>query len=146
VYACGRGRGGRRSGRASFSSKFAAEFGKAVGINAFSLNWKELGFFFACPPPKLTITILCQTAAQKARGVLVVPCWPPSHYWPSLFPDGRHSSNMVVAFKRFRPGCTTGEDVSSFTFKGVPKFDLLMCELSGACDSPFAVNMKSNTY
>jgi hypothetical protein len=129
-----------------FASKFAAEFGKAVGINAFSLNWKELGFFFACPPPKLTIAVLRQVAAQAAKGVLVVPCWPTSHYWPTLFPDGMHSSNMVVAFMRFRPKCTTGEDVSSNTFQGGPRFDLLACELSGACESPSLVNLDSNIF
>jgi hypothetical protein len=33
--------------------------------------------------------------------------------------------------------------VSSTTFQGVPRFDLLMCELDGARDSPFSVNLES---
>jgi hypothetical protein len=128
---------------AKFASKFAADYSLAVGINAFSLNWKDLGFFFACPPPKLIIPVLRQAAAQGAKGVWVVPLWPTAHYWPYLFPDGRHTCNLVTSFKQFRPRCMTGSDVENDTFRGVPSFDLLMCELAGACVSPFKVNLES---
>jgi hypothetical protein len=125
-----------------FASKFAAEQGVAVAINAFSINWGRC-YFYACPPPRLVIPALRQVAAQAARGVMVVPCWPTARFWPVLVQKGKLSA-LVTAYKRFRPVCLAGMDVISGTFHGELAFDLLMLELDGDVVDPFAKNLCFN--
>ncbi|XP_059079168.1 uncharacterized protein LOC131877501 isoform X1 [Tigriopus californicus] len=124
-----------------FASKFVAEKDKAVGINAFSLNWCQNWFFYACPPPRLIVPTLRQVVAQKAAGVLIVPRWASSSFWPYVLPDGKHFLRLVVKFKSFRPLCVVGPDIRSTTFNGAIAFDLIMLQLDGNVSLPFAPSL-----
>lgn len=120
-----------------FVSKFKSERHEAVGINAFTLNWRRKGYFYACPPPRLIVPTLLQVATQKASGILICPRWTSAHFWPYLLPDGSHFCKLVSRFKFFRPTCLIGPHILSSTFKGVLTFDLIMLELEGNIAAPF---------
>jgi hypothetical protein len=123
-----------------FASKFGAEQAVAEAINAFSLDWGSF-YFYACPPPRLIVPALRQVARQGGKGVMILPVWPTSQFWPFLLPDNSRLANMVVNYKRYRPHCLVGEDVRSDTFHGIPSFDLVMLELDGSRPNPFAPNL-----
>jgi hypothetical protein len=117
---------------ASFSNakceKFAVRFAendRRDFVNAFALNWGVLGEVFACPPPGLIIPTIRQFIAQEATGVLMIPLWKSSRFWPVLAPEGRHFINLVVRFFVFSPKLVVGEDVISNTFRKRQPFLLM---------------------
>jgi len=54
---------------------------EAMAINAFSISWK-LYVFYAFPPFSIIPKVLQKIQAEKATGLLVVPCWPTQPWWP----------------------------------------------------------------
>jgi hypothetical protein len=99
-----------------FAVRFA-EINRRDCVNAFALNWSVLGEVFACPPPGLIIPTIRQIIAQEASGVLMVPMWKSSRFWPVLVPEGRHFINLVVRFLVFSPKLVVGDEVISDTFR-----------------------------
>ncbi len=65
-----------------FYSKFASE--GTAGIDAFNQQWNA-DVQWCVPPPFLIPQVLSHFKKCKARGILVVPHWPSSRYWPFLF-------------------------------------------------------------
>ena len=109
-------------------------------MNAFSLDWKELGFVFACPPPGLAGPAIKQFVKQRARGVLVVPNWPSARFFPLLSKDGTSGRRFVLRLKRWRPFLYKGEDVKSDMFAGRPAFDFLALMIDGGVERPWEEN------
>ncbi|XP_068703949.1 uncharacterized protein [Montipora foliosa] len=53
----------------------------AMFVDAFSANWKNL-FFYAFPPFSLIGKSLKKIQANRAEGILVVPCWTCQSWYP----------------------------------------------------------------
>jgi hypothetical protein len=69
------------------------------------------------PPPGLIIPTIRQFEKQKAKGILMIPAWKSSRFWPVLVPNGKHLFNMATRFMSFSPKLEVGPDVISPTFK-----------------------------
>jgi hypothetical protein len=121
----------------NFAVRFA-EFGRQDWVNAFTLDWKTLGEVYACPPPGLIIPVLRQFAEQKATGILVIPAWKSSRFWPFLAPEGRHFINMVVRYMQFSPKLVVGPEVVSETFRRRQSF--LVFRINGTKNAPWEEN------
>jgi hypothetical protein len=113
----------------NYASRFAWSAQSRLRINAFSLDWGSLGVVWACPPPNLIIPTLKQWHEQKALGLLMVPLWKGSRFWPLLTPDGKHLCGMVERFMIFVPKIQRGPDVLSLTFSR--KMPFLVMKLKG---------------
>ena len=64
-----------------FYSKFWCH--GTAGVDAFAYNWHDENSWIV-PPPKLIPTVIKHMKHCKARGILVVPRWQTSCYWPLL--------------------------------------------------------------
>jgi hypothetical protein len=58
----------------------------SAGVNAFSFDWQG-EFCLLVPPVCLAGAALSHLLMCKAKGVLVVPCWPSSYFWPIIIND-----------------------------------------------------------
>jgi hypothetical protein len=56
------------------------------GVDAFSFDWNS-EFCLLTPPVCVVGHALKHLALCKGKGVLVVPCWPSSYFWPLLIND-----------------------------------------------------------
>ena len=88
-----------------YYSKFASPH--CSGINAFSQVWAD-DFNFCCPPVKEIAFVIQHLLSTPAQGILVVPMWPGSIYWPRLTVDGRHFLPMFYRFHVFRTNFIKG--------------------------------------
>lgn len=66
----------------------------------------------------------------KICGVIIVPVWPATSFWLSIFPDGCHLANWAVKWLRFRPGIISDINIRSMTFKNPLTFDLLAIQFN----------------
>ena len=55
----------------------------ALGIDAFAYNWKT-EVCWIVPPPNLIPKVISHCKRCKSRGILVVPKWKASFFWPLL--------------------------------------------------------------
>ena len=53
------------------------------GVDAFSFDW-NLEFTLLVPPVSIIGRVLQHLYLCRAEGILVVPCWPSSYFWPML--------------------------------------------------------------
>ena len=90
------------------------------GVDAFSYNWHgECGLFV--PPVCVTGRVLRHMRICRAKGVLVVPCWPSAHFWPMLMSDFH---NEILDFMRVKGsvvlehGMNTNSLLGSSNFRG----------------------------
>ena len=66
--------------------------------------------------------ILC-----KARGAILVPIWPPSNYWPLIYPDRDRMANFVKQNIVIEPFYSA--EVRESVFNGYPKFETLVSHI-----------------
>ena len=71
-------------------------------VNAFSCNW-ENDFNWLCPPIHLISKTIQHLKNCSAKGVLFVPFWPSSYYWPLLTSDGKNFKDFVKHFIMLDP-------------------------------------------
>ena len=103
-----------------FMSRFLCE--GSSGADAFSVSWRE-GFGYFHPPVHMIVDSVRYAREQKARGILVVPCWQGSSFWAFLM-----SEEGMVEKKRFRPYLEAPRFFRNRTFAGRPKFDFSVFE------------------
>lgn len=56
----------------------------AYAVDAFTVNWKLIGFFYAFPPFTLILKCLRKIIDDDAIGILVFPYWPSQPWFPLL--------------------------------------------------------------
>ena len=56
---------------------------EAFAIDAFSLDWSNFNFY-AFPPFSVIPTVLKKLKSEGARGVCVLPDWPPQAWYPAV--------------------------------------------------------------
>ena len=79
----------------NFNSKYHCP--NSSEVNAFTCDWGH-DFNWLCPPIKLIGETLKHMQLCHARGVLLLPEWESSYYWPLITPDGN-------VFYDFVKGC-----------------------------------------
>ena len=62
----------------------------SCGIDFFSQSLDCREFYFVFPPVSLAIQVLRFSESQKSQGVFIIPLWPTSVWYNSLFFDGNH--------------------------------------------------------
>jgi hypothetical protein len=123
----------------NFAVRFA-EQGSTDWVNAFALDWGTLGEVFACPPPSLIIPAVRQIIDQKAKGVLLIPLWRSSRFWPVVAPNGDHFANVFTRFFVFSPRLNVGPEVISNTFRKRQPFVCL--RFNGECERAEEENLE----
>ena len=63
-------------------------------VDTFTADW-SLDFNWLCPPISLIADTLKHAGLCHASGVLLVPEWPSSYFWPLLSPNGKNFENWV---------------------------------------------------
>ena len=108
-----------------FNSKFYCP--GTCGVDTFTENWHgEINYL--CPPVSLITAAIRHLQICKATGVLVVPVWQSSYFWPTLYPDGFAMPTFVKDFTVFKPYWYSKGRNSAFV--GRPSFDsmALLCQ------------------
>ena len=70
--------------------------------NTFTANWGNC-FNWLCPPISLIGAVIKHLRLCKGRGVLLVPEWPSSYYWPLLTPNGKEFYAFVQDYVLLDP-------------------------------------------
>ena len=95
-----------------------------AGIDAFSFNWSQEDFPYACPPLSKVLPAWRKFQQDKASGVLVFPGWHSCHFWPVIFSDGIHATpgSGVSRVLMFKPFITRGEFCTRAMIGGIGSF------------------------
>ena len=107
-----------------FNTKFYCP--GSENVNAFTCNWAN-EFNWLCPPVSLIGHVLKHAKICAAKGVLLVPEWKSSYFWPLLTPDGRIFFDFVKDFLVLDPYFLSN-DTDNSVFNGFNGTDL-----SGLC-------------
>ena len=98
----------------------------SAGVNFFMQKLRSDDNHWIFPP----IGRLCQAVMHlmfwKACGVVVIPVWPRSSFFPFFFPDGKHLAMWVVDVLWTRPFFVCGPLVESSCLRGYKSFDTVM--------------------
>ena len=73
-----------------------------AAVNAFSCNW-ENDFNWLCPPIYLIGKTIRHLKNCKGKGVLFVPMWKSSYFWPMLTCDGVSFNSFIKHFLLLDP-------------------------------------------
>ena len=90
------------------------------GVDAFSYNWHRESCLLV-PPVCVIGRVLRHLRMCKAKGVLVVPCWPSAHYWPMLMDEFNGNILDLIRVKGnvvLRHGMNTNSLLGSSQFMG----------------------------
>ena len=101
----------------SFNSKFYCP--NSMGVNAFTFNLSGQ-FNWLCPPISLIGEVIIHTRLCKTRGVLLIPKWESSYFWPLLTKDGISFLDFVKDFLLIDPFYLNYSQSRS-TFEGFTK-------------------------
>ena len=84
-----------------FFSKY--ESLNSCGVDLFSQSLDYGEFYFVFPPVSLALQVLRFLDSQKVKGVFIIPLWPTSVWFNSIFYDGVHCFEWVKKLVLFRP-------------------------------------------
>ena len=100
-----------------FNSRFHCP--ESSGVNAFSQDWSRVALNWLCPPIKLIAATLRHARLCHARGILVIPQWPSSYFWPLLH-NGKSFETFIKDYRIVDPYYYSSATQS--TFKGFLSF------------------------
>ena len=105
-----------------FYSRYLSE--KCAGSDAFAQDW-SYGFGFFHPPVGLVPRVLEKAREDRARGILLVPDWPGS----MVMLEVRQCRQLELK-GRLRPVFQCPDWFQNSTFRGIPKFDMMLIEMN----------------
>jgi hypothetical protein len=74
---------------------------EAFALDAFSNTWDLLAL--VCPPVKLLPKVVHRMKSSCCQGVLIVPNWPASNFYASIFTENQQCLAPFRFIKEFRP-------------------------------------------
>lgn len=102
----------------------------AMTVDAFTINWKHIGFFYAFPPFSLILKCIQKIIKDEAIGIIIFPYWPSQPWFPLLHKI--RQSNILYL--------TPDSNISLSSFRTpllpVRQFTLAAAVLSGLPSSP----------
>ena len=101
-----------------FNTKFICPGSESV--NCFTCDWSQ-DFNWVCPPISMIGDALKHVKLCKAKGVLLVPMWTSSYFWPLLTTNGESFNDFVESFLLLDPYYINYADCKS-VFSGFAKF------------------------
>lgn len=110
----------------------------ASARNAFTLNWKILGFCWTCPPTRLLGATLRQIVGCRAKGVLLAPQWTSLNCWHLFSEDGSHLNRIFLSVSLIFPVLQKGPYVTNEMFSGKPPFPMMLLRYDGSVSAPFS--------
>ena len=113
----------------NFNSKYYCPGSAAV--NAFTCNW-AYEFNWLCPPISLVVKVLRHMHTCKAKGVLFVPEWRSSYFWPLITENGVYFNSCVKQFLLLDPYYINNSDCSS-VLEGFAKFRAYALYIDYSC-------------
>jgi hypothetical protein len=69
-------------------------------VDAFAYSW-EKEFCWIVPPPNLTPKVISHCKRCKSKGLLIIPKWKASFFWPTLH-DGTHWANGIELLLEYK--------------------------------------------
>ena len=101
----------------NFNSKYLCP--GTSGVDAFTEQWRGENNWL-CPPVSLITATFRHMRTCHASGTVIVPIWPSSYFWPTLYPDGCRIAGFVKEFLVFDP--TWHSNGGNTAFIGQPNF------------------------
>ena len=105
----------------NFNSKYFCP--GSFGVNAFTFDWSN-HFNWLCPPIYLIGSTLSHARLCKAEGVLLVPMWESSYFWPLLTKNGIFN-DFVKDFLLLDPFYLNFSSSEKCAFEGFVNFSSL---------------------
>ena len=94
----------------------------SAGVDAFAQFW-GVGFGFFHPPPISIPKVITKMIEDGARGVLIVPKWESSFWWPTLARAAREGHLRQIF--EFSAIFDSPSFVRNTMFRGRPSFDMV---------------------
>ena len=107
-----------------FNTKFYCP--GTCAVDAFTQDW-SVHFNWLNPPVKLIPAVIRHARLTRAQGILHVPCWPSSHFWPLLH-DGRSFRSFVEDWCSLQP--TFSSFRADCIFNGRTKFSTVALKIN----------------
>jgi hypothetical protein len=76
---------------------------KALAVDAFSTNWKEMGFMWLCPPVSLLIKIHQRICISECEGLLIMPLWKSSSFYNLYFDATESAKHPFQVIYKWHP-------------------------------------------
>ena len=82
-----------------FASKFYHD--QAIAVDAFSIAWSKMAW--VCPPTSLIIRVVQRIRNSRCEGLLIIPNWPASSFFPLIFAKGKvlHPFRLISEFSPY---------------------------------------------
>ena len=84
----------------NFNSKYHCP--NTSGVNAFTYNWSG-HFNWLCTPVSMIGDAIKHLKLCYPRGVLFIPMWPSSYFWPLLVDESNHFNDFVKNYLLLDP-------------------------------------------
>ena len=107
----------------------------SLGINSFNYDWSNDNNWLVPPIDLISRTILHMKEC-KAKGVLVVPKWPSSYFWPTLANDEGFYNFIIDHVEYIKPKNFFSTRRNNF-FAGELKFNILVLRIDCSSDLKF---------
>ena len=108
------------------TTRFFSDFlcPNTLGIDAFAHSWEGENLWL-CPPVSKIIPTIRRIKNSKLTGILIVPTWKTSPFWPLLFPSSTQTLPWITQIREFRPTIIQNQRALS-PLSGLTPFTFLM--------------------
>ncbi len=94
----------------------------ANDIEAWSLNWANLGMLWICPPVSELINVAKRIVQVKCKGVVCMPVWKTATYYAIYFDSGGRARHPFTLVKMWHPYITQNEGARNTPLFGKTQF------------------------
>jgi hypothetical protein len=92
----------------------------ALAMDAFTIPWNFMAW--VCPPVSLITRVIKRVRSSKCQGLLIVPNWPASGFYPQLFSSQGHCKYPFRFIKEFTPYVIQHENCKDTPMFGKTQF------------------------
>ena len=100
-----------------------------MGIDAFAHSWEGENLWLCPPVSKIIPTIRKLKNSMTFKGILIVPNWKASSFWPILFPSSKSKLKFINKVSEFHPLIVQNQRALS-PLSGKTPFTFLLIQIS----------------
>jgi hypothetical protein len=99
-------------------------------VDAFSINWSELGFLWLSPPVGALIRIHKRITSSKCKGLLILPVWKTANFFPFFFSDNGNVKPPFKLILKWHPYIFQNENARKTAMFGLVPFQFAALEFN----------------
>lgn len=95
-------------------------------VDAFSMNWANLGMLWVCPPINDLIQVARRIRSSQCKGVVMFPVWPTSNFFHFFMENMSKTKPPFILEKIFNPYIFQNEDAKNTPLFGYTNFSFVI--------------------